>query len=157
MTRSTRRAQKLRIAERAVVLQVLRDDHPERWTLEELEQEIEDLPVGEAVGARGCGLGVARRGGVQGVPGREAYRRAGADLDMTATVIEPLDELRRFEPVSDAVVLAAIDRAERHRRGAVEGVMGSTLAEQGSSAAPGPRAGCGPNSTRSSTPGRLSV
>ena len=33
---------------------------------------------------------------------------------MSATVIESLDELRKFAPVSDAVVLAAIDRAERH-------------------------------------------
>ncbi len=29
-------------AERAIVLQVLRDDHPERWTRVELELEIED-------------------------------------------------------------------------------------------------------------------
>ncbi len=29
-------------AERAIVLQVLRDDHPERWTRVELEVEIED-------------------------------------------------------------------------------------------------------------------
>jgi hypothetical protein len=46
--------------ERAVVLQVLRDDHPERWTLEELTQEIEDMPaeiVGEAV-RRLAGVGV---------------------------------------------------------------------------------------------------
>ncbi len=48
---------------------------------------------------------------------------------MNATVIEPLDELRKFEPVSDAVVLVAIDRAERQRRGTSEGVMGSNLAE----------------------------
>ncbi len=48
---------------------------------------------------------------------------------MNATVIEPLDELSKFEPVSDAVVLAAIDRAERHGRGTGAGVMGSHLAE----------------------------
>ncbi len=48
---------------------------------------------------------------------------------MSATVIEPLNELRKFEPVSDAVVLAALDRAERHRRGTGEGVMGSTPRE----------------------------
>jgi hypothetical protein len=29
-------------AERAIVLQVLRDDHPERWTRVELKEEIED-------------------------------------------------------------------------------------------------------------------
>jgi hypothetical protein len=28
---------------RAIVLQVLRDDHPERWTLAELECELSDL------------------------------------------------------------------------------------------------------------------
>ncbi len=45
MTRGMSRAHKLRIAERAVVLQVLRDDHPERWTLKELAQEIEGMPA----------------------------------------------------------------------------------------------------------------
>jgi hypothetical protein len=29
---------------RAIVLQVLRDDHPERWTRAELEHELSDLP-----------------------------------------------------------------------------------------------------------------
>ncbi len=48
---------------------------------------------------------------------------------MNATVIEPVDEMRKFEPISDAVVLAAIDRAERHRRGTGEGVMESNLTE----------------------------
>jgi hypothetical protein len=43
MTRRMSRAQKVWMAERAVVLQVLREDHPERWTLEELEREIEDM------------------------------------------------------------------------------------------------------------------
>ena len=46
MTRRMSRAQKLWMAERAVVLQVLRDDHPERWMLEELTQEIEDMRTG---------------------------------------------------------------------------------------------------------------
>jgi hypothetical protein len=32
-----------RIGERGIVLQVLRDDHPERWTRAELEQECSDL------------------------------------------------------------------------------------------------------------------
>ncbi len=52
MTRRMSRAQKLWMAERAIVMQVLRDDHPERWTLDELKQEIEDMPaevVGDAV------------------------------------------------------------------------------------------------------------
>jgi hypothetical protein len=48
---------------------------------------------------------------------------------MNATVIEPVDEMGKFEPVSDAVVLAAIDRAERHRGGTGEGVRMSNLAE----------------------------
>jgi hypothetical protein len=48
---------------------------------------------------------------------------------MSATVIDPVDEMRKFEPVSDAVVLAAIDRAERHRGGAGEGARMSNLAE----------------------------
>lgn len=34
----------------------------------------------------------------------------------------PRGELRRFEPVSDAVVLAATERAERHHRGPADGV-----------------------------------
>jgi hypothetical protein len=33
------------VAERAIVLQLLRDDHDERWTLGELEREIPDLPT----------------------------------------------------------------------------------------------------------------
>jgi hypothetical protein len=32
-------------AERAVVLQVLRDDHAERWTRSEIEQELRDLAL----------------------------------------------------------------------------------------------------------------
>jgi hypothetical protein len=38
-------------------------------------------------------------------------------------------ELRRFEPVSDEVVLAAVGRAERHREREGEGVMMSDIAE----------------------------
>lgn len=38
-------------------------------------------------------------------------------------------ELRRFEPVSDEVVLAAVERAERHRERKDEGVMMSDIAE----------------------------
>jgi hypothetical protein len=48
---------------------------------------------------------------------------------MSAIVVESLDEMRKFEPVSDAVVLGAIDRAECHTRGRGEGVRMSTLAE----------------------------
>jgi hypothetical protein len=39
------------------------------------------------------------------------------------------DELRRFEPVSDKLVLAAVGRAERHREREGEGVMMSDIAE----------------------------
>lgn len=38
-------------------------------------------------------------------------------------------ELRRFEPVSDELVLAAVERAERHRERRDEGVMMSDIAE----------------------------
>jgi hypothetical protein len=73
MTRRMSRAQKLWMAERAIVLQVLRDDHAELWTLEELEREIEDLPAEIVRGAvrrlGGRGRGGAQRGGVQGVAG----------------------------------------------------------------------------------------
>jgi hypothetical protein len=60
MTHRMSKAQKLRMAERAIVLQVLRDDHAEPWALEELEREIDDLPaviVREAVRRLG-GVGV---------------------------------------------------------------------------------------------------
>ena len=33
----------LRMAQRAIVLQVLRDDHPERWTRAELERQLSDF------------------------------------------------------------------------------------------------------------------
>ncbi len=32
------------MAERAIVLQALRDDHDERWTRAELEEQVSDLP-----------------------------------------------------------------------------------------------------------------
>ena len=38
-------------------------------------------------------------------------------------------ELRRFEPVSDELVLAAVERAERHREREGDGVMMSDIAE----------------------------
>jgi hypothetical protein len=31
-----------RIVERAIVLQLLRDDHPERWSLKQLERRLDD-------------------------------------------------------------------------------------------------------------------
>jgi hypothetical protein len=59
-------------------------------------------------------------------------------------------ELGRFEPVSDAYVLAAIERAERHREREHEGVMLSDIAEHlGLFMARGLRAGCVRSSTRS--------
>jgi hypothetical protein len=33
----------VRMAQRAIVLQVLRDDHPERWTRAELRGEVSDM------------------------------------------------------------------------------------------------------------------
>jgi hypothetical protein len=75
MTPRMSRAQKLPTAERVVVLQVLRDDHPERWTLKELTQEIEGMPaeiVGDAMRCLGGEGVVVLDGGVQGVERREA-------------------------------------------------------------------------------------
>jgi hypothetical protein len=61
------------VAERAVALQVLRDDHPERWSRSELERTVSDIEPpaiddalehlaaagvvvldGESIGASGC-------------------------------------------------------------------------------------------------------
>lgn len=44
----------LRRAQRAVVLQILRDDHDPRWTRPELEAAIGDLPQRAIVGALAC-------------------------------------------------------------------------------------------------------
>ncbi len=63
-------------------------------------------------------------------------------------------ELRRFEPVSDDLVLAAVERAERHRERKGEGVMMGDIAEHlGSFMARGRRGGCVRRSRRSSLPG----
>jgi hypothetical protein len=37
-------ARDLWTAQRAIVLQLLRDDHPEQWTRQELEAEIDGIP-----------------------------------------------------------------------------------------------------------------
>jgi hypothetical protein len=37
------RRSELRIAQRAIVLQVLRDDHPQRWPRAELESKVSDI------------------------------------------------------------------------------------------------------------------
>jgi hypothetical protein len=37
-------AGELRTAQRAIVLQLIRDDHPVQWTLAELEKRISDIP-----------------------------------------------------------------------------------------------------------------
>jgi hypothetical protein len=45
------------MAQRAIVHQVIRDDHPERWTREELERELFDIDphvVGEAIAWLKC-------------------------------------------------------------------------------------------------------
>jgi hypothetical protein len=39
------------MAQRAIVLQVLRDDHPERWTRAELERELSDFLAEEVEAA----------------------------------------------------------------------------------------------------------
>jgi hypothetical protein len=123
--------------ERALVLQVLRNDHDERWTRAELEAEVFDFdPWTRQRSAHPAGSrwhrDPRRRAGAR-VGARSAHRRTGADRHMSAATItnpgELVDELRRFEPVSDGVVLAAIDRAERHRGGRDEGARMSTLAE----------------------------
>jgi DNA-binding HxlR family transcriptional regulator len=43
MTCRMSRAKKLWMAERAIVLLVLRDDHPEPWTRTELDRELPDV------------------------------------------------------------------------------------------------------------------
>ncbi len=37
------RADRIRMAQRAIVMQLLRDDHHERWTRPELEAEMRDI------------------------------------------------------------------------------------------------------------------
>jgi len=63
------------------------------------------MPIGKDGGKRGAGVRSSR-----------ASRDRGG-------------ELRRFEPVSDELVLAAVERAERHRERRDEGVMMSDIAE----------------------------
>lgn len=53
MTRKMSRKEELWVAERAIALQVLRDDHPERWTGAELEAETSDLEPGAVKEALG--------------------------------------------------------------------------------------------------------
>ncbi len=36
-------ADRSQVAQRAIILQVLRDDHPERWTRAELERQLSDF------------------------------------------------------------------------------------------------------------------
>jgi hypothetical protein len=55
--------------------------------------------------------------------------RWGAGVRSSRAPRDRGDELRRFEPVSDGLVLAAVDRAERHRERKDEGVMMSDIAE----------------------------
>jgi hypothetical protein len=44
-------ADRIRMAQRAIILQVLRDDHPERWTRAELERQLPDFPPEEVEAA----------------------------------------------------------------------------------------------------------
>jgi hypothetical protein len=51
------RSRSVWMAQRAIVHQVIRDDHPERWTREELERELSDIDpqvVGEAIAWLEC-------------------------------------------------------------------------------------------------------
>jgi hypothetical protein len=56
-------------------------------------------------------------------------RKLGAGVRSSRAPRDRGDELRRFEPVSDDVVLAAVERAERHRERKDEGVMMSDIAK----------------------------
>jgi hypothetical protein len=42
MQANRRGSDDLRVVERAIILQLLRDDHHERWSLKQLERELED-------------------------------------------------------------------------------------------------------------------
>jgi hypothetical protein len=48
--------------------------------------------------------------------------KRGAGVRFSRVPRDRGDELRRFEPVSDEVVLAAVERAERHRERNSKGV-----------------------------------
>ena len=55
----------LTLVQRAIILQVLRDDHPEKWTRAELEQQLSDiepLTVSDAL----AGLAIAEVVSVDG-------------------------------------------------------------------------------------------
>jgi hypothetical protein len=60
---------------------------------------------------------------------RKGEGKRGAGVRSSRVRRDRDDELRRFEPVSDDLVLAAVERAERHREREGEGVMMSDIAE----------------------------
>jgi hypothetical protein len=62
------------------------------------------------------------------MPSTDGGKR-GAGVRSSRVRGERGDELRRFEPVSDDMVLTAVERAERHREREREGVMMSDIAE----------------------------
>lgn len=67
-------------------------------------------------------------------PERDEQERRPSRLDASARasrarIRDPKDELRRFEAVSDPVVLAATDRAKCHRRHEVDGVILSQIVD----------------------------
>jgi DNA-binding HxlR family transcriptional regulator len=78
--RNTSSSSNAELVERAVVLQLLRDDHPEQWLREELTRELENVPSGALDAAL---LHLERRGVV---------RRSG-DLCWASRAIRRLDEL----------------------------------------------------------------
>lgn len=63
-------------------------------------------------------------------PGEKTHGRSSGDSRSSQRQRDPqANELRRFEPVSDAQVLAAIERAEVHHERQNEGILRSDLAE----------------------------
>ncbi len=75
------------VAERAIVLQVLRDDHHERWTRKELKREIYDIKgrtINKALKRlQEGGVCGPRRGVCVVVPVRPVSGRVGHGLDMS--------------------------------------------------------------------------
>jgi hypothetical protein len=63
------------------------------------------------------------------MPSRKDGGKRGAGVRSSREPRDRGDELRRFEPVFDELVLAAVERAERHREREGEGVMMSEIAE----------------------------
>jgi hypothetical protein len=63
------------------------------------------------------------------MPSSKGEGERGAGVRSSRVPRDRGGELRRFEPVSDELVLAAVERAERHREREGKGVMMSDIAE----------------------------